>query len=346
MASRFHLGLLLILATAPLSAQTTSASAQTLIGQGWGVDHVGVGVRDLAQTQHDYEQLGFKVSKRGHFPGGLFNCTVSLQNNSYLELLSLSGGTPAAHSDASEVADFVKKHEGAMYLGINVSSAKAAAAYLKAHNFDVRGPDPGSVMREGETIPPPPMWYDVSTADKPAANKKAFTIPLFLDEYLSTNWKDKARAEGRMDHPNTAMGIHAVWFAVHSAESQLRTLRDAGFEGGESREAKFLSAHGGEVKAGHGVLLLLESSKRAGLLTKFLSDHDEGIIGLSVEVADLGKARRLAESGTGRKLETYKGFYGASFLLPPEVAHGMWMEMYQPARRSVQTVRSGQGPAR
>ena len=33
MASRFHLGALLILATSPVSAQT-------LIGQGWGVDHV------------------------------------------------------------------------------------------------------------------------------------------------------------------------------------------------------------------------------------------------------------------------------------------------------------------
>jgi catechol 2,3-dioxygenase-like lactoylglutathione lyase family enzyme len=329
-----HLAALLILTASPLSAQTNSVPAQTLIGQGRGVDHVGVGVRDLAQTQHDYEQLGFKVSKGGHFPGGLSNCIVSLQNNSYLELLSLSGGTPAAHSDASEVAEFVKKHEGAMFLGINVSSAKAAADYLKARNFDVTGPDPGSIMKEGETTPPPPMWYDVSTADEPAANKKGFTIPFFLIEYLSTNWTDKARAEGRMDHPNTAMGIHAVWFAVHDAEAQLRTLRDAGFEGGESREAKFLSAHGREVKAGHGVLLLLESSSKAGPLTKFLSSHDEGIIGLSVEVADLGKARLLAESGTGRKLETYKGFYGTSFLLPPEVTHGMWMEMYQPAEHS------------
>jgi len=330
MAIRIHLAALLLLATFPLFAQTTPASvpnannvqtpAQTLIGQGWGVDHVGVGVRDLAQTQHDYEQLGFKVSKGGH---------VSLQNNSYLELFSLSGGTAAAHSDASEVGEFVKKHEGAMFLGINVSSAKAAADYLKAHNFDVNGPDPGSIMKEGETTPPPPMWYDVSTADKPAANKKGFTIPFFLVEYLSTNWKDKARAEGRMDHPNTAMGIHAVWFAVHDAEAQLRTLRDAGFEGGESREAKFLSAHGREVKAGHGALLLLESSNKDGLLTKFLSDHDEGIIGLSIEVADLGKARHLAESGTGKKLETYKGFYGTSFLLSPEVTHGVWMEMFQ-----------------
>jgi hypothetical protein len=67
--------------------------------------------------------------------------------------------------------------------------------------------------------------------------------------------------------------------------------------------------------------LLLESSDKNVALTKYLSDHDEGIIGLSVEVADLGKARQLAESGTGRKLETYKGFYGTSFLLPPGVTH-------------------------
>src|SRR5580704_17163897 len=99
MGIRVHLGGLLL--TFLLSAQTSSAPAQTLLGQGRGVDHVGIGVRDLAQTQHDYEQLGFKVSKGGHFPGGLSNCSVSLQNNSYLELLAVSGGSPSAHSDAS-----------------------------------------------------------------------------------------------------------------------------------------------------------------------------------------------------------------------------------------------------
>jgi 4-hydroxyphenylpyruvate dioxygenase-like putative hemolysin len=99
---------------------------------------------------------------------------------------------------------------------------------------------------------------------------------------------------------------------------------------GESREVKFLSAHGREVKAGLGVLLLLESSEKDGLLSRYLSDHDEGIIGVSIQVADLGKARQLAESGTGRKLETHKGFYGTSFHLPPEVTHGVWLEMFQP----------------
>ena len=318
----------LLLVAVPLSAQTASVPAQTLTGQGWGVDHVGVGVRDLAQAQHDYEQLGFKVRKGGHFPGGVSNSTISLQYNSYFEMLAVTGSSPTGW--AVEVADFVNKHEGAMFLGINVSSAKAAADYLRAHDFDVEGPTPGSIMKEGETKQPPPMWYDVSTADKPAANKEGFTIPIFLVEYLSTSWKDKARAEGRMDHPNTAMGIHAGWFAVHDTQAQLRTLRDAGFEAGEFREAKFLSAHGREVKAGAGALLLLESSDKDGLLTKYLSNHDEGIIGLSIEVADLGKAHQVAESGTGRKLETYKGFYGTSFLLPPEVTHGVWLEVFQP----------------
>jgi hypothetical protein len=283
-------------------------------------------VRDLAQAQHDYEQLGFKVMKGGHFPDGFSNSIVGLQNNSYLELLTVSGSTVVGY--ASEIADFLKKHEGAMFLGINVSSAKAAADYLKARNFAVSGPDPGSIMKERETTLPPPMWYSVDPAE-PAAGKRGIPMPVFWIEYVSAERREKRRAEGLMDHPNTAMGIHAVWFAVHDAEAQLRTLRDAGLEVGESREPKFLGAHGWEVKAGQGVLVLLESSDKNGLLTKYLSDHDEGIIGISIEVANVGKARQLAESGTGRKLETYKGSYGTSFLLPPEVTHGVWIEMFQ-----------------
>jgi hypothetical protein len=130
------------------------------------------------------------------------------------------------------------------------------------------------------------------------------------------------------------MGIHSVWFAVHNVRAQSRTLHTAGFRAGASREVKSIGGQGQELAAGQGVLVLLGSSDNRNLLTKYLSDHDEGIIGLSIEVADLGEARRLAGSGTGRKLETYQGFYGTSFLLPPEVTHGVWIEMYQAAEHS------------
>jgi catechol 2,3-dioxygenase-like lactoylglutathione lyase family enzyme len=341
MGIRVHFAALLVLVTLPLAAQTTTASApnakpdqtpaQTLLGQGWGVDHVGVGVRDLAQVQHDYEGLGFKVSKGGHFPGGLSNCIVRFQNNSYLELLSVSG---TQQGDAADIAEFVKKHEGAMFLGINVSSAKATADYLKAHNFDAADPEPGSIMTNGATKSPPPQWYTVGTADKPAASKEGFTIPIFFIEYLSKDRLEKARAEGWIDHPNSAMSIHSVWFAVHDLETQLRTLRDAGLEIGDSRDAMFLGARGREVKAGHGGLVLLELGDKKGPLAEYLADHDEGIIALSIEVSDLGKARRLAESSTGSKLDTYAGFYGPSFLLPPKLTHGVWIEMFQAVEHS------------
>jgi hypothetical protein len=42
------------------------------------------------------------------------------------------------------IADFLKKHDGAMFLGIEVSSAKAAADYLKARNFDATDPNPAA----------------------------------------------------------------------------------------------------------------------------------------------------------------------------------------------------------
>jgi catechol 2,3-dioxygenase-like lactoylglutathione lyase family enzyme len=312
-----------------------SALAQTpvphpLLRQGHGVDHVGVGVRDLAKAQRDYEQLGFKVRQGGHFPGGLFNVIVDFENETYLELLSVKEAQDGG-DQAARVADFVKKHQGAMFLGLDVSSADAAASFLKAKNFDFTGPTPGSIMREGQTTLPPPLWSTVKLSRQPAPDKQGVAVPIFLIQYLSTHadhW-NKLRAEGWTKHPNTAICIRAVWFAVRDLRAQLRTLRDAGFEGDESRDVQLLGAHGRELKAGSGVMILLESSDKGGVLQKYLSDHDEGIVAVSVEVSDLSEAQRMAESVTGSKIDIYKGTYGKSFLLAPDVTHGVWLEMFQ-----------------
>jgi hypothetical protein len=93
---------IVFVATSVLLAVTAGAQIPVqhpVLGAGWGVDHIGIGVRDIIQARHDYEQLGFKVSVGGHFPGGLSNCAVSLPKSGYLELLSVTG-TPVARSDA------------------------------------------------------------------------------------------------------------------------------------------------------------------------------------------------------------------------------------------------------
>jgi len=65
-------------------------------------------------------------------------------------------------------------------------------------------------------------------------------------------------------------------------------------------------------------------------MSKFLSNHNDGeIIGVSIEVSDLNKARSWVEGRSGRQLEPYKSFYGRSILIPPDLTHGVWMEFFQ-----------------
>jgi hypothetical protein len=133
-----------------------------------------------------------------------------------------------------------------------------------------------------------------------------------------------------MDHPNTALGIRSAWLAVRELEAGLHNLKDTGFEPGEAREAKSLGASGREVQAGDDVMLLLRSAHANGAWKRFLSDHMDGdIVGLSIEVADSNRAPSWIEGHSGHMLQPYEGYYGRSIMIPPELTHGVWMELFQ-----------------
>ncbi len=316
----------------------TSAQAQEpanpLLGTGLGVDHIGIAVRNLKKTLGDYEQgLGFKCIERPPQPSGIVSSIIYFENTSYLELLSVSKepSGPPISDQAKRYADFAEKHEGAVFLGLATSSAKNAVDYLNTHNFEAVLLGAESVVKEGQPKPPP--WYGVAISDEPSGNKQAFPLAVFLIEYVSPGrltWIAGIRKNGMLDHPNTARRIHSTWFAVRDLEASLRNLQDAGLEPGEIREVKSLGAAGREVKAGSGCMLLLQSADEKGALEKFISNHDDGeIIGVSIEVADLNKARFWVESRSGQELEPYDGFYGRSILIPPDMTHGVWLEMFQ-----------------
>jgi catechol 2,3-dioxygenase-like lactoylglutathione lyase family enzyme len=306
--------------------------ANPLVGHGLGVDHVGIIVRSLDKTLSDYEQaLGFKCFRVPRIPDAIVSSCIFFENNTYLELISVTGQDSGASlsGQAKRYADFAEKHEGAMFLGLATSSAKDAADYLKAHNFEVFLFGEESVKKEGETKPSPPLAHFIIISHEPTKNIRAFTLPIFPLEYVSQHLDD-IREDRMMIHPNTALRLHSVWFAVRDLDSQLGTIQQAGLEPGDTREAKFLGGKGREVKAGHGCLLLLQSTDENGLLNTFLSNRDDGeIIGVSIEVSDLNKARSWVEGHSGRKLEPSDGFYGRSILIPPDLTHGVWMELFR-----------------
>lgn len=294
-------------------------------GTGQGVDHVGIAIRDFKKTKDDYERvLGFKFRELPPQPNGWPMASIPFENATYLEFQPIAAlpwlSKMFDYSDG--YADFAEKYEGAVFLGLATSSAKDAADHLKACNFQVY------------LVEEDPAFNYVHISHEPSGKEQAFPLAIFLIEYFFDPGRPARlaarREQGMMTHPNTARRLHSVWFAVHDLEASLRRLQDAGFESSEPREAIFLGAKGREVKAGNGCLLLLQSIDKNGLLANFLSDrHDGEIIGVSIEVSDVDKARSWVESHSRHKLEPYDGFYGRSIRIPPDLTHGIWIEFFQ-----------------
>ena len=93
-------------------------AACTVLGQGRGIDHIGIAVRDLEGAKREYRDiLGFTLAPGGKHPHGTANATVAFEDRTYLELLTFYDRTKA-----SWLADFLEKQEGVCLLGLATSS--------------------------------------------------------------------------------------------------------------------------------------------------------------------------------------------------------------------------------
>jgi hypothetical protein len=302
-------------------ATFAAPASSPVLGGGRGLDHMGVAVRDLPGAVADFRHLGFNVENGGRFPGGLSNAIAYFGDHAYLEILAVDKNYGKENAD---VANFAKKHEGAMFLGLNVSSAKETASYLHAHGFDAMGPEPGSIMSGNETKPPPPMWYDVYTPDKPAKGKQVFTLPIFFIQYMPQRERYKAHVRAASSQPSTVFAVRAVWFAVSDLGADLKSLDHGGFAP-PTGDVALLGLRGRSISAGHGSLNLLQSGGAIGPV----GAHEDGIVAISFAVKDLKTARSIAQSATKLALPIYPGTYGQSFLIPAAAAHGVAIEMVQ-----------------
>jgi hypothetical protein len=311
--------LLLILAC----LEGTATLAASLLGSGLGVDHVGVVVRNLDVAKSDFERLGFTVSSGGSFPGGLSNKIINFENGTYLELLAVQNLQPVK-DEVAELAGFARKHEGAMFLGLEVSSAEETLGYLRARNFDVKDPQPGSITQEGHTDKPKvPLWYTVEMNDKPAPEKKAISLPIFFIQY-SASRPTNSRAKQREIHANTASAIRSVWMVVSNLSAQIQTLHDAGFQPSTAK-VKFLGAQGRAFKAGAGQIVLLDAKDKSPAVQEYVAKFGEGIMGISIQVHDIQKAGAAVESGTHTTFANIAN--SRRLVVLPALAHGIWIEM-------------------
>lgn len=156
-----------------------------------------------------------------------------------------------------------------------------------------------------------------------------FTLPIFFIQYLEHDRSEGLIRDGLARQPNTATKLKATWFAVHDARAQRASLKKGGFASGRSHVA-FAGAHGSEVRANAGWLIVLNSDIPAAAVRRYWANHDEdGILGLSIEVSDIDWARKVAQANLKSPLSNYPGTYGQSILLPIELTHGVLIELVQ-----------------
>ena len=302
------------------------SSQSSALGDGRGIDHIGIATKDLEGATHQYHQtLGFAAPQRTTLPNGVENSIIWFADSTYLELFTFYD-----REKAGFLAAVVGDKEGGIFYALDISSAEETIAYLREKGFEVTEPIGGTAAVEGMTEAPPELWrYVMFTRPITIANE------FFLIEYnretlaeLSQKYPGFNPATSAV-HANTAKSLKSVWVAVHDLDAAIQAYNSIGLEVGEKAAVPQINAVGIAIEAARSAILLLEPDDPIGATATFLEQRGPGVIGMSIEVENLQTADYLVKANTRRHFEPYWGTFGESILIPAELTNGIWMELFE-----------------
>jgi hypothetical protein len=278
------------------------------------IDHVRVLVHDIAAAQNTLHALGFEMRwpEPSVYQEGSAHNSAPFSDGTYLELIGIAEREKLLKS-RPWIVDFLQLYQGAHSVGIIVTTAKDVADRLQSQGIDA----PLFTLRGSNPEAKPFLLITPKLANIPDG-------AIFFLEYP---WKRSSSAQ--LSQPNTAQGTVAVWILVKDLEKAGKGMERIGFHSGRLLKFDVMGARGREFDIGDGRILLLESDSPGKSAADFSRERGEGVMGLTLRVGDLGKAKSLIEENTHRKLASYDGIYGKSFLVPAEIANGVWIEMAQ-----------------
>jgi hypothetical protein len=96
-----------------------------------------------------------------------------------------------------------------------------------------------------------------------------------------------------------------------------------------SRSTEALGETGKEVKCGQGTIVFFEASHSNSPLSMYLKRHRLGLVGISVEVADLKTAQQIVQEGTHKDFKIKRDGKRISFTVPADLAVGSFVEFVQ-----------------
>jgi catechol 2,3-dioxygenase-like lactoylglutathione lyase family enzyme len=306
----------------------------SLLGSDYELDHVIFITADLAEASRDFrETLGFATEADSQFPSGVKNESMSFVTRQYLELIAVYDRT-TGHPDVAEIEAFLSKGEGAAAFGIRVPSIEATARRLTERGVPFDGPTDKSTTYPGIEEVPPVLWRGVVLK----TGRKFVDESMFFTEYVEGAYQgfrsrhpELPDPDASPPHPNTALGGLSVWHASSDVRGTAAAYEAIGFPRVRTVRMDRVEAEGVEFRIGTGRLLVLGSTSSTGPVARFLKgrDADDGLMGVGVGVRSLKSALGAMKRDLASRLEPEDGLFGRSVLVPPEFAHGVWLELVE-----------------
>ncbi len=310
---------LLIFGLGPLAAGAASPS-----GGSNSIDHILLWGRDIDQvTAVMAVKLGFQV-RPGRNPGGVANRYVRMSDSSYLELEGITRAD--AEMDPGMRADQGVLHggPGSRTFGLRSTELDVMRAFLQQ-----RGLEPTAVFSASPNDPDgggpsaPPRWRLFAFDRQPLSNN------LFFIDYAAPGNTAVRVADDRVarEHPNTARELSAVWLLSSDADADRRQFERMGFTGATPIRLAQIAARGYAVPLGRKRVFVLQPDG-AGIAGDALRKGGPQVLGVSIGVTDLNRAKRQVERGYEKELPGYRGVLGDSFLAPTQDDLGLLIEFH------------------
>jgi predicted lactoylglutathione lyase len=312
----------------------------SLFGGERGFDHVGLAVQQLDAAKETYQALGFTNGQYGKLPNGLKNVNFYFADSTYLELLTVYD-----EKKNPWVSGWMKRYkQGAMFVAVCAYSYEQAKAFLKARGHTLSKAFAGRIKAPGKKrYSKKAQWHTFYFEPKfPLPGYKGWVFFIAYEPKARNLYLFKltiSRLKKKLAHPNTAVGLIAAWTVVKDLEQSKKAYRSIGLEQMKPVKSKTLAASGVVIKTGKGSMVVLQPNPREkkqakgkpanDVAARFLKARGSSIIGLTVQVEDLEKARAIVKRGTGRDFAVYDGWFGKSFVVPPELTYGVWLEFAQ-----------------
>jgi hypothetical protein len=308
-------------AQASISAPTPAPGASAT-----RLDHILLWGRGIDQvTSIMAVKLGFQV-RPGHDPDGVANRYIRFSDSSFIELLGITRPNATFDPGMKEDQQALKGGPGSHSFGFRSSSLDAIHRSLEAMHFAVTpfftGPDSAK-----------PGWRLFAFDHAPLSSNTFFIdyAPDYApDQFDPTNADDYRVTR---DHPNGARELSSIWLVSGDADADRRQLEKMGFGHAVPVKLPMVGAKGFCVPIGPTALLALEPDG-AGLAAQTMASGGPRILGVSFGVADLDRAQRWVERGYERRLTTYRGLSGESFLAPTQDDLGLSIEFHATPKSS------------